>query len=93
MMILTIPLFLPTMISNNINLIWFGVLVVRCVEIALITPPVGLNAFVVKGVIRDISVEDVFKGTIPFIAVDFLILILLAAFPFLSLYLPNKMGF
>lgn len=91
MFILTMPLFLPSLVHSHINLIWFGVLAVRCAEIALLTPPVGMNVFVVKGVIKDISVEKVFKGVIPFLISDLIMLAILFLFPKISLFIPFLM--
>jgi tripartite ATP-independent transporter DctM subunit len=91
MMVLTIPLYLPTIIANDFSLIWFGVLVVRSVEMGLITPPIGMNVYVVKGVVPDIPIEKIFVGIIPFFIADILCLLLLAFFPELSLFLPSLM--
>ena len=91
MFVLTVPLYLPTLLANNINLVWFGVLAVRCSEIGLISPPVGMNVYIVKGMVKDISVEKAFEGIIPFLIADVIILALLALFPQLSLFIPNLM--
>lgn len=91
MFILTLPLFLPGLLNANINLVWFGVLAVRSCEIALLTPPIGMNVFVVKAVIKDISLEKVFLGVIPFLIADFILLALLYLIPQLSLFLPQLM--
>jgi len=93
MFVLTLPLYLPTLLANNVNLIWYGVLTVRCSEIALITPPVGMNVYVVQGVIKDIPVERIFQGIIPFLILDVLLLMVLYLFPQLSLFLPGMMQF
>jgi tripartite ATP-independent transporter DctM subunit len=92
MLILTLPLFLPSLIHAQINLIWFGVLAVLCAEIAMLTPPVGMNVFVVKGVVKDVSLEKVFLGVVPFLVANFILLVLLFLIPQLSLYLPRLMG-
>jgi tripartite ATP-independent transporter DctM subunit len=89
MLVLTIPLFLPTLMKFNIDLIWFGVLVVISAEIALITPPVGMNAFVVKGTIGDISLEQVFQGVLPFVFVTVALLIIVFLIPDLAVSLPG----
>ena len=91
MIVLTVPLYLPFLASNGINLIWFGVLLMMMVEIALITPPVGMNVFVVQGVIKKVPMQVIFRGMVPFLAADLVVLGLLIAFPSLSLYLPNLM--
>ena len=90
MFVLTVPLYLPTLISHNIDLLWFGVLVVRATEIALISPPLGMDVFVVSGIV-DIPVEKAFKGVVPFLIADVFNLALLALFPQLSLFLPAMM--
>ena len=91
MYILTIPLYLPTLIANDINLIWFGILALRCMEIALISPPIGMNVFIVTGIVKDISVEKAFRGIVPFLIADLFILATLALFPQLTLFLPGLM--
>jgi TRAP-type C4-dicarboxylate transport system permease large subunit len=91
MMVLTIPLYLPTIVGNGFNLIWFGVLVVRFVEIGLITPPVGMNVYVVKGVVGEVPVERIFAGIIPFVISDVILALILVFFPQISLFLPNLM--
>ena len=72
--------------------IWFGILVVKMAELCLITPPIGLNCFVVAGVRPDLSVQDVFKGVTPFFIADAVTIALLVAFPGIVLYLPSLAG-
>ena len=91
MIVLSLPLFLPFLINNDINLIWFGVLLMMMVQIGLITPPIGMNVFVVKTIIPQVAVKDVFWGSLPFVVVNFILLILLIMFPEISLYLPGVM--
>ncbi len=91
MIILTMPLFLPGLVATNVNLIWFGVLAVLSAEIALLTPPIGMNVFVVQGVIREVSLEKAFLGVMPFLIADIVLLILLYLIPELSLFLPELM--
>jgi len=91
MLILTMPLFLPGLIAADINLIWFGVLAVLSAEIALLTPPIGMNVFVVKGVVKDVSLEKVFLGVVPFLIADIILLVVLYLAPQLSLFLPLLM--
>ena len=91
MLILTMPLFLPGLMAAQVDLIWFGVLAVLSAEIALLTPPIGMNVFVVKGVVRDVSLEKVFKGVIPFLIADLVLLVLLYLVPQFSLMLPHLM--
>lgn len=90
LMLLTLPIFLPLFEALEIDLIWIGVLVVKLIEIGLLTPPVGLNAYVVKGVVGDaIPLSTIFRGLLWFIACEALIMVLLIAFPDISLFLPN----
>ncbi len=78
--------------SGPMCAIWFGILVVKMAEFCLITPPIGLNCFVVAGVRPDLSVQDVFKGVTPFFIADALTIALLVAFPGIVLYLPSLAG-
>lgn len=85
--LICVPLFTPIIVSNGFDLIWFGILVVVVTEIALITPPIGMNVFVLKATLPEVSFQAIFKGLIPFISVDLVRLVLLVLFPSLSLYL------
>ncbi len=77
----------------DLDLIWFGVLVVKYIEIGLLTPPVGLNVYVIKSVVgQDISLETIFKGVAWFLACEVLVVVLLVSYPGISLYLPGLMG-
>jgi len=91
MFILTIPLFLPSLMEGNINMVWFGVLAVLTAEVALLTPPIGMNVYVVKGVIKNITLGKVFLGVIPFIIANIILMVLLYLAPQLSLWLPTLM--
>jgi len=91
MILLTVPIFAPLVEGLGFDLVWFGILVVVATEISLITPPIGLNVFVLKGVLKDISVKTIFKGVTPFWCADILRLILLALAPAISLWLPSLM--
>lgn len=91
MILLTVPIFAPLVEGLGFDLIWFGILVVVVTEISLITPPIGLNVFVLKGVLKDVSVKTIFKGVTPFWVADILRLSLLAFVPALSLFLPSMM--
>jgi len=89
MMTLTVPLFFPLVTGLGYDAVLFGVLVVRMTEIALITPPVGMNVYVLSGVARDIPLTTIFRGTGPFVLADVLHVALLLAFPILVLWLPS----
>ena len=91
MLLLTVPIFFPLVQSLGFDLIWFGIIVVVVTEISLITPPVGLNVFVLRGVLGDISTGTIFRGVTPFWVVDILRLTLLVLVPSLSLWLPSLM--
>lgn len=91
MLLLTVPIFFPLVTSLGYDPIWFGIVVVVVTEISLITPPVGLNVFVLKGVVGNVSTGTIFKGVTPFWVVDILRLLLLLAIPALALYLPGQM--
>lgn len=88
-MLLTLPILLPLIEAADISLLWFGVLVAKLLEIGMITPPIGLNVFVLKGVMGDqIAISAIFKGVMWFIFADVLILALMVAFPDFVLFLP-----
>ena len=89
MLLLTIPVFFPLVETLGFHPVWFGIIVVVVTEISLITPPVGLNVFVLSGVLRDVSTSTVFRGVTPFWCADILRLLLLVLVPFFSLFLPN----
>ena len=91
MLLLTIPIVLPAVTALGFDPIFFGVLVVRMVEIGLITPPVGLNAFVLKGVAPDIPIGNIFRGCGWFVAVDLVNVAILIAFPAIILLIPQSM--
>ena len=89
MMLLTVPVFYPVILAAGIDPIWFGVFVVVVIEIGMITPPIGLNAFVIKATAPDIKISEVFVGLVPFVAVDLLRIVLLVVFPTIVLLLPR----
>tara|TARA_R110000751_G_scaffold8041_1_gene32484 strand:- start:100 stop:1416 length:1317 start_codon:yes stop_codon:yes gene_type:complete len=92
MLLLTVPVFFPLVSSLGFDLVWFGIIVVVVVEISLITPPVGLNVFVLKGVVGDVSSKTIFRGVTPFWMVDIIRLSLLLLFPWLVLFLPEALS-
>lgn len=91
MMMLTLPVVFPAIIGLGYDPIWFGVLLVKLIEVGMITPPVGLNCYVVHGVRPDIPLEEVFKGVTPFLIGEAVIIGILVAFPEVVLFLPNNM--
>ncbi len=88
--LLTIPVFYPLILQLGFDPIWFGILVVRVTEMGLITPPVGLNVYIIKGM-TNIPMKTVFKGVYPFLLADLLEIILLISVPQLTLFLPSLM--
>lgn len=92
-MLVTLPVLLPILKAESISLVWFGVLVVKLLEVGMITPPVGMNVFVIKNVAaRYVTVMQIFKGVIPFLIVDLVVVAIVIAFPGLVLYLPSLMN-
>ncbi|WP_349358075.1 TRAP transporter large permease [Stappia sp.] len=90
MILLTVPLLAPVALELGFDLIWFGIIVVTVAEIGLITPPIGMNLFVVQATARDVTQGTVVRGIFPFILADILRLTLLVAFPALVLWLPSQ---
>jgi TRAP-type C4-dicarboxylate transport system permease large subunit len=91
MILLTVPLFFPVVTGLGYDAIWFGILVVIVVQIGMISPPVGMNIFVVKNLIRDVSIADIFRGITPFTVALVALLALLVALPELATWLPSLM--
>jgi C4-dicarboxylate transporter DctM subunit len=92
MIILTVPIIYPVIVQLGFDPIWFGIIIVMTVELGLIHPPVGMNVFVIKSVVHDVSFTTIFKGVIPFVLTDLLRLVILIAFPVIALWLPGQMG-
>lgn len=92
MILLTVPVFYPMVQAMGMDLIWFGIMVVVVTEISLITPPVGMNVFVLKSVIKDIKLSEIFRGVVPFWLADIVRLGLIISIPSLSLFLPNLLS-
>jgi C4-dicarboxylate transporter, DctM subunit len=92
-MLLTMPVLVPLLNQHGIDLVWFGILVIKLMAIGLISPPVGMNVFVIKSSLGNrVSLNQIFGGVTWFIAVDLLVLAALIAFPQISLWLPGMMG-
>lgn len=92
MIILLVPIVFPVVTQMGFDPIWFGVIIVMTVELGLITPPVGMNVFVINSIARSISLVTIFKGVLPFVAADLIRLVLLIAFPAIVLWLPTTMN-
>ncbi len=89
--LICVPLFLPILISHGFDLVWFGIIVVVVTEIALITPPIGMNVFVLKATLPHVRLGAIFRGLFPFVGIDLVRLLLLVAFPSISLWLVAMM--
>ena len=89
MLLLTVPIFFPLVESLGFDLVWFGIVVVVVTEISLITPPVGMNVFVLSAVLKDVKAATIFKGVTPFWCADIFRLILITFFSSISLFLPE----
>ena len=89
MILITVPVFLPLVVVNGYDPIWFGVMLVVLIELGLIHPPVGMNIFIIQGQAPDVPILRIYLGIVPFLAAPFLLLILLIAFPAIALWLPN----
>jgi tripartite ATP-independent transporter DctM subunit len=89
MILLTVPIVFPAMMHLGFDPIWFGVIIVMAVTFGLVCPPVGMNVFVISSIARDIPLGRIYRGTFPFIGADIVRLVILCAFPGLSLWLPG----
>jgi tripartite ATP-independent transporter DctM subunit len=89
LVLLTIPIFYPVIIELGYNPIWFGVIVVVITQMGVITPPVGVNVYVVSGIERDIPLQSIFRGALPFLLMLVVAAVILTVFPQISLWLPN----
>jgi C4-dicarboxylate transporter DctM subunit len=89
MVLLTIPIFYPLIVKLGFDPIWFGIVIVMVVEMALITPPVGMNVYVINGIAGDVAMHEIFQGILPFLLVEVVLIIFLIAFPEIALFLPR----
>ncbi|MGB0659124.1 MAG: TRAP transporter large permease [Mangrovicoccus sp.] len=92
MMMLTLPVVFPAIIGLGYDPIWFGILLVKLIEVGVVTPPVGLNCYVVNGIRPDIPLESVFRGVTPFLIGEVFIISIIVLFPGLILFLPELMN-
>ncbi len=92
LIMLTIPIFYPVVIGLGYDPIWFGVIVVIVTQMGVISPPVGVNVYVVSGIERDVPLQDIFKGALPFLLTLVLAAVILMIFPIISLWIPNLIG-
>lgn len=91
MILLTVPIVFPIIMTLGFDPIWFGIIIVVAVELGMIHPPVGMNVFVIKSVVKDVNLTTIFKGVLPFVVTDILRLVILIAFPVIATYLPSQM--
>ena len=91
MVLLTLPVFFPLVVSLGFDPVWFGVVIVLVVMIGLISPPVGMNMFVVRNMLPELSTATIFKGVMPFVYTLVVVLALLVAFPQIALFLPQAL--
>ncbi|HEY8578452.1 MAG TPA: TRAP transporter large permease [Beijerinckiaceae bacterium] len=91
MIILTVPIVFPVIIQLGFDPIWFGIIVVMTVELGLIHPPVGMNVFVIKSMVKDVDFTTIFRGVLPFVAALMVTLALIVIFPQIALWLPSRM--
>jgi TRAP-type C4-dicarboxylate transport system permease large subunit len=92
MILLTIPIFYPVVLQLGFDPIWFGVTIVLITEMGVITPPVGINVYVVSGVAGDVPLERIFRGVLPLLAALIVCNLLLLLFPQLVVWLPSLIG-
>jgi C4-dicarboxylate transporter DctM subunit len=92
LMLITLPVIFPTIVALGFDPIWFGVIMVKLIELALITPPVGMNLYIIKAIAPDFSMEDIFRGVFWFVIADICTLKLLIMFPSIALLLPGLMN-
>ena len=91
MLVLTLPIVIPIMQTLGYDLIWFGVVMVIVLEMGLIDPPVGINVFIVKGLVPDVPMTEIFKGVLPFWFAMMVCIAILIAFPQIATFIPNTM--
>ena len=92
LMLLTTPILLPIVEATGLSAIWFGIFITRAMEIGFVHPPLGMNLYIIQGVAKDVSIDRIFRGVLPFLASDFVHLILLILFPAIVLWLPAVLG-
>jgi tripartite ATP-independent transporter DctM subunit len=92
MILLTIPIVFPIVSALGYDPVWFGIIIVMVVELGLITPPIGMNVFVLKGIAREVPLETIFRGVTPFIVAQIILIVVLIAFPEIALWLPSTMS-
>jgi TRAP-type C4-dicarboxylate transport system permease large subunit len=92
LMLLTAPILLPLVAELGLSPIWFGIFLVRAMEIGFVHPPIGMNLYVIQGVAPEVPLGRIFKGVLPFLAADLVHLTLIVIFPAIALALPQWLG-
>ena len=90
-MIITVPVITPIVLAMGYDILFWGILMLMVVEIGMISPPFGMNLFILKSIDRDVRLGTVMRGVLPFVTVDLVKVVLLVAFPALALWLPSTM--
>ena len=93
MILLTVPLLAPICKELGVDLVWFGVYITLLVQIGQVTPPMGLNLFMVQGIDKEAKLAEIVRGVIPFLIAMLIFAVLMIAFPSMTAILPEKMGF
>ena len=91
MILLTVPIFFPIVVALGFDPVWFGVIVVMVVEIGLISPPIGMNIFIIKGLAPDVDLTKIYRGVLPFVIAQIVLVALLILFPAIATWLPSTM--
>lgn len=91
-MTLTLPIVFPIITSLGFDGLWFGIIVVLMINIGVLTPPLGLSVYIISGVVKDVPIEQIFKGVLPAIGVMIIFLIILIIFPGIVTFLPSLTG-
>ena len=92
MILLTIPIFFPVVAKLGFDPIWFGIIVVMVVELGLITPPIGMNVFIIKGMAPEVPLGTIYKGVLPFAIAQIMLIALIVIFPAIATWLPSTMS-
>ena len=92
MIMLSVPIFLPIAVELGFDPIWFGIYVILAMELGAVSPPVGLNCFIISGVAKDVPLGEIYKGALPFMLTIFIGIALITVFPSIVLVLPNLMN-
>jgi C4-dicarboxylate transporter DctM subunit len=92
-MVILLPIIFPIVVALGFDPIWFGVILTMNIEIGMVTPPVGLNLFILKATLPDVSMDDIVRGSLPFVLLMLLGMVLVMVFPSLATWLPGRMGF